>query len=49
VIAKIDAQASVQNELRVMGSIEALLVLMEHGVAYTDRTSFIQRFQEITA
>lgn len=49
VIAKIDNTTGVQNKLRVMGSIEALLLLMEHGLAYTDRTSFVARFNQITA
>jgi hypothetical protein len=49
VIAKIDGTTGVQNKLRVMGSIEALLVLMEHGIAYTTRASFVARFNQITA
>lgn len=49
VIAKIDGIAGVQNKLRVMTSFEALLLLMEHGLAYTDRTSFVARFNQITA
>lgn len=49
IIAKIDAQASIQLKMRVMTSFEALLVLMEHGLAYADRTSFIARFNAITA
>jgi hypothetical protein len=49
IIAKIDAQATAQNKLRVMESFIALLMLMEHGTRYTDRASFVSRFQEITA
>lgn len=49
VIAKIDAQATVQNKLRVMESFGALLILLEEGIRYNTRATFIARFNAIAA